>query len=310
MTTASVPKTESLSAVDQEIIERALGAYLGLAVGDALGATVEFMTPREIEARYGTHDRIIGGGWLKLRAGQVTDDTTMSLALGASILERGRVEASSVAEAFSRWMRDKPVDMGHTVRRGIVHYRTTGETSVAYDDHGAGNGACMRVLPVALATLGAPAAVIRDAATAQAHVTHNNSLSDEGTLCVIGLVQAGLSGACKQEVETRIEDFVERRPEFRFHRRRIENPGGYIVETLRAVFQAFVRNDDFESAMVNVVNRGGDADTTGAILGMICGAVYGPSAIPVGWRDRLDSHIRDQCRRQAEALLRVSPAVR
>ena len=46
--------------------ERALGAYLGLAVGDALGATVEFMLPREIKARYGVHDRIRGGGWLRL----------------------------------------------------------------------------------------------------------------------------------------------------------------------------------------------------------------------------------------------------
>jgi ADP-ribosyl-[dinitrogen reductase] hydrolase len=310
MTTASAPKTESSPAVDEQIIERAGGAYLGLAIADALGATVEFMTPREIEARYGTHDRIIGGGWLRLHAGQVTDDTTMSLALGASILEQGRVEAASVAEAFSRWMRDKPVDIGHTVRRGIVHYRTTGETSVAYDDHGAGNGACMRALPVALATLGAPAGVIQDAATAQAHVTHNNALSDEATLCVIGLVQAALRGACKLEIETLIEDFVRRCPEFHFHRRRIDNPGGYIVETLRAVFQAFARNGDFESAVVDVVNRGGDADTTGAILGMICGAVYGPSAIPVRWLDRLNSHIRERCRGQAEALVRLSPACR
>ena len=61
---------------------RAVAAYVSLAIGDALGATVEFMTPREIAAQYGSHDRIRGGGWLKLRPGQVTDDTTMALALG------------------------------------------------------------------------------------------------------------------------------------------------------------------------------------------------------------------------------------
>ena len=64
------------------LADRALGAYLGLALGDALGATVEFMTPREIAAAHGVHRRIVGAGWLKLAPGQVTDDTTMSLALG------------------------------------------------------------------------------------------------------------------------------------------------------------------------------------------------------------------------------------
>ncbi|HSO84778.1 ADP-ribosylglycohydrolase family protein, partial [Thiocapsa sp.] len=96
---------------------RAAGAYLGLAVGDALGATVEFMTPREIREVYGEHRNLIGGGWLRLRKGRVTDDTEMSLALGNSILAAGCVDAHAIAEAFSDWMRTKPVDIGHTVRR-------------------------------------------------------------------------------------------------------------------------------------------------------------------------------------------------
>ena len=84
---------------------RAAGAYLGVAVGDAFGATLEFLTPREIQHRYGQHREIIGGGWLGLRKGQVTDDTEMSLALGRSILEAGKVDPEAVAEAFSVWMR-------------------------------------------------------------------------------------------------------------------------------------------------------------------------------------------------------------
>jgi ADP-ribosyl-[dinitrogen reductase] hydrolase len=71
------------------LFDHALGAYLGLAIGDALGATVEFMRPREIAAQYGVHREMQGGGWLKLARGQVTDDTTMSLALGDALL-RGR----------------------------------------------------------------------------------------------------------------------------------------------------------------------------------------------------------------------------
>ena len=98
---------------------------LGLAIGDALGATLEFMTPREIRQCHGVHREIRGGGWLRLRAGQVTDDTEMSLALGASILARGAVDPESVAEAFSDWMRGKPVDIGSTVRRGIWMFSGT-----------------------------------------------------------------------------------------------------------------------------------------------------------------------------------------
>jgi hypothetical protein len=71
------------------VLARAEAAYLGLALGDALGATVEFMTPREIAHHFGVHREIVGGGWLKLRPGQVTDDTGMSLALGEAILANG-----------------------------------------------------------------------------------------------------------------------------------------------------------------------------------------------------------------------------
>jgi ADP-ribosyl-[dinitrogen reductase] hydrolase len=76
------------------ILARAEAAYLGLALGDALGATVEFMTPREIAHHYGVHREIVGGGWLKLKAGQVTDDTGMSLALGEAILAHAAVVSS------------------------------------------------------------------------------------------------------------------------------------------------------------------------------------------------------------------------
>ncbi len=88
--------------------DRALGAYLGVAIGDALGATVEFMTPREIAHRYGVHDKIIGGGWLKLKAGQITDDTEMSLALGKAIVENGGWNLQAVAESFAAWLRKRP----------------------------------------------------------------------------------------------------------------------------------------------------------------------------------------------------------
>lgn len=289
--------------VDATVRDRAVAAYLGLAVGDALGATVEFMTPNEIRHRHGVHDRIIGGGWLKLSAGAVTDDTEMALALGDSILHEGEVVPAAVAEAFSEWMRGKPVDIGNTVRRGIIHFRHSGEPCVPYSDEGAGNGACMRCLPVALATLGQTETRVRQACGEQAHVTHNNRLSDEGSYFVVQLVQAALQGTSKQVLQTLLDSFQSRHPAFRYTGRAMQQPSGYIVDTLIAVFQAFVATDSFERALVDVVNRGGDADTTGAILGMIAGAHYGLDAIPGAWLKALDKQIRVRCEQQAEALV-------
>lgn len=289
---------------DARLRDRAVAAYLGLAIGDALGATVEFMTPREIREHHGIHRNILGGGWLRLPKGRVTDDTEMSLALGRAILERDGLDAPAIAEAFSDWMRGKPVDIGHTVRRGISLYRRTGTTEVPEHEYDAGNGACMRCLPVALYTLGAEPEAVDRANRLQAHVTHHNSLSDLGTLSVIRMTQTALLGGSLEDVRLLADALVEAEPRFAFDgERRQDNPGGYIVETLRAVFQALFATDGFESALIDVVNRGGDADTTGAILGMIAGALYGFEAIPRRWLKALDRETARLCRRQALELL-------
>jgi ADP-ribosyl-[dinitrogen reductase] hydrolase len=237
----------------------------------------------------------------------VTDDTEMSLALGHSILSAGRVNARAAAESFSDWMRSKPVDIGNTVRRGISNFRRTGQLQTPENAFDAGNGACMRCLPVALATLGADLDVVDVANRRQAHITHNNPTSDAGTLCVIRMVQAALLGGTRKDLKLLADALAAEDPVFGYDRRRIENPGGFVAETLRAVFQALFATEDLESALIDVVNRGGDADTTGAILGMIAGALYGPSALPARWARALDADVRQRCIVQAQELLRISP---
>ena len=295
---------------DTSLKSRAAGAYLGLAVGDALGATVEFLTPREIRDRFGEHKDICGGGWLRLRKGQVTDDTEMSMALGRSILDAGKVDPISVAEAFSSWMRTKPVDVGHTVRRGIVHYRQTGEAWVPEDEYAAGNGACMRCLPVALAYLGEDEAVLAEAIRLQSHVTHNNPVADLGTLAIVRMVQSALVEGDRRALKHLTDNLVAADQCFSYDRKRMENPSGYIVDTLRVVFQSLFATGSFESALVDVVNRGGDADTTGAILGMISGALYGVGSIPKRWVSALDAEVTTEILDQAQALLGLSPYLR
>lgn len=290
--------------------ERAEAAYLGLAIGDALGATVEFMTPSEIRAQCGRgmHRDLSGGGWLRLKPGQVTDDTTMSLALGEAILAaEGRVEPLACARAFDAWMRAKPVDIGNTVRRNLLAFRKSGHPVAPPAEHDAGNGAAMRVLPVALVTWGREPAVIAQAVLAQAHVTHNNPDSDAACLLIAHLIQAALHGASLPVLyRTLIRPFVQTHPRFVLRPRRRDNPSGWVVETMQAVLQALLDTDNFEHCLLDVVNRGGDADTTGAIAGMLAGALYGPASIPERWRKTLDPAIAAACRAQARALIALA----
>jgi len=288
--------------------DRAIAAYLGLAIGDALGATVEFMTPREIAAQYGTHDTLRGGGWLHLKPGQVTDDTTMSLALGNAILTHGKVDALAAAKAFDDWMRAKPVDIGNTVRRNLLQFRKTGNPEAPYSDHDAGNGAAMRVLPVALATFDQAEEAVRAVCRAQAHVTHHCALSDAACECLVFMVQDALRGADKNHLLHRhAHPLVAAHPAYRFRAvKQSQNPGGYIVDTMQAVFQSFFDTDNFRDCLVDVVNRGGDADTTGAIAGMLAGAVYGLEAIPVPWLKKLDTTTRQSCEDQARTLFQLA----
>ena len=290
------------------LIDRASGAMLGLAIGDALGATVEFMTPREIQAAFGIHERIMGGGWLRLAPGEVTDDTTMSFALAEAWLAAGGPpSAAQCAVAFDGWMRAKPVDIGNTVRRGIVRWRRHGTVEAPLSND-AGNGGAMRCLPVALATLGAAEADIARAALTQARVTHHNPLTDAATVALVGMVHAALAGRGLGAILAIAHQLVADHPEFAFRNRRCDNPSGYIVDTLRAVLQAVDSHDGFAAVLIDVVNRGGDADTTGAIAGMVMGALVGQSGLPTAWLDALKAPVRLEAQRLARGLLALAPA--
>lgn len=286
---------------------RALGAYLGLACGDALGATVEFLMPREIKAQYGTHREITGGGWLRLRPGQVTDDTEMSLYLGQAILDSGGWNQVAAADAFAAWLKSRPVDVGATCRRGIRRYVLQGIVEGPPSDTDGGNGAAMRNLPVALFTLGNDALFERYSLE-QAHITHHHPFSDAGTLALGRMVQTLILGGGIKECRAIANRLIEQHRQFRLN----PYPGrasGYIVDTVQTVLHHFFYTDNFESCVVETVNRGEDADTTGALAGMLAGALYGAEAIPRRWLAALDPAVTRRIGEQAEGLLRMAPAV-
>jgi len=282
-------------------MQRALGSYLGLAVGDALGATVEFMTAREIAAVHRIHRQIVGGGWLRLKAGQVTDDTQLSLALGDGLLRGGMEDVRVIADAFVKWMQGCPVDIGNTCRRGIRRYMLQGTTTATPAPDSAGNGAAMRNLPSVLATLKDEAAFER-ISLAQAHITHHHPLSDAATLTLGRMTRRLLRDEGLAAARAEADLLIEYLSEFRFD----PWPGqtsGYIVDTLQTVFDAFFTTASFEDCMVKVVNRGGDADTTGALAGQLAGALYGVEAIPERWLKKLDPKVSTEIQEQTACLL-------
>ena len=295
-----------------ELHDRALGAYLGLALGDALGATVEFMTPREIALRFaahgGVHREIIGGGWLKLQSGQVTDDTTMSLALGDALLlgqQQARpFDSQLIADAFVAWWRGKPVDCGNTCRRGIQRYIRDGTLAGPQQDSDGGNGALMRNLPVALATLDDDTLFDR-VSLAQAHITHHHPESDAAVLGIGRLLRAQLAGA--PALAEMADAWVTAHPVFRFkpYPRRAS---GYVVDTVQTVLHCFTTHGDFEDAVTSAVNLGDDADTTGALVGMLAGARCGARALPQRWLRRLLPAVRQAVTAQTHALVDLSVA--
>jgi ADP-ribosyl-[dinitrogen reductase] hydrolase len=298
-----------VSSVDlADVRSRARGAFLGLALGDALGATVEFMTAGEIRAQYGVHREIVGGGWLHLRKGRVTDDTEMSLCIGQSIEAAGGWDLRRVADRLVAWMRAGPVDIGSTVRKGLRRVLLDGTLEGAPSEGDGGNGAAMRIVPVALATA-CDGDLLARWALEQAHLTHHHPLSDAGTLHVGELVHLGLRGRGKPRLRRDTDAFVARHPAFAFEPYR-GLASGYVVDTLQTVLHAFYTTSSFEECVVRAVNQGGDADTTGAIAGAIAGAYYGAEQLPARWLRRLDRVTHQEILRLTERLVDLSPLAR
>lgn len=286
-------------------MERSLGALLGLAVGDALGAPVEGLAAAEIRERHGTLSEMTGGGHLGLRPGQGTDDSEMTICLARALIASGGFDARAALAEYLAWYRGEPVGIGRTVA-GVLG-RVDGGTAAAdavreqheaSDGLSAGNGALMRTTPIAIAFAGNDRG-LRDATLEDAALTHYDPLAGKAALLhnqMISWVLTRGPDAPLAELrdaswlDERIEDVVV--PATSGLRdqaeRRAAQDGAFVLASLAVGLTAYFSAESFEEGLVWAVNAGGDSDTNGAVAGAALGARFGAATIPARWLDALE----------------------
>ena len=266
-------------------LDNKLGLFLGLAIGDALGAPLEFQKANEPEdylTEYAT------GGPHNVSIGEWTDDTSMALAIAKSLIEKNSFDADDIMKKFCEWYqhgkfctRDKCFDIGNTVYNALSSYSDSIQQNLfpqpyrgMTSEDTSGNGALMRMAPVII--------VAKDLNEAIRLAIQQTLLTHGSELCVM------YSTMFAEELYTgkAIEKYSEYKLSNSINREKVMS-GGFVKETYEAAWWAFLTTDNFKDCVVKAINRGHDADTTGAVAGMIAGRHYGLSKIPVEFKKHL-----------------------
>ncbi|WP_082478987.1 ADP-ribosylglycohydrolase family protein [Methylobacterium sp. Leaf102] len=268
-----------------DLRDRAVGALVGLAVGDALGTTIEFTA----KPRHAALDGIVGGGPFGLRPGQWTDDTAQALALGDSLAHDPRLDPRDLMDRFTAWYRGGEYsctgacfDIGNATRDALDRYGRTGDP-IAGSTSGtaSGNGALMRLAPVAIRHWNNPEALMA-VSDRQTRTTHGSPATVCCSRLLADMLAQAIAGASLDDVlGSPSAEAVE--GGWRGLPRDAIEGSGYVVRSLQAAVWAVSRTTDFRSAVLLAANLGDDADTTAAIAGQLAGAVYGLSGIPEDW---------------------------
>jgi ADP-ribosylglycohydrolase len=280
------------------------GSLLGLAVGDALGAPIEFSPPGSFEPITGMR----AGGLFHLQPGQYTDDTAMALCLAESILVQRAFDPIDQLQRYERWYRQGYLsstgtcfDIGATTCRSLEDFDRTGQPFRLPGGLKGGNGSIMRLAPVALAFANRPVEAIH--LCGESSRTTHNFTECVDSCCLLGaLIVGALAGEPKERLlspgYSPVEGLWQRQPltpavqEISQGSYRRKNPpairgGGLATESLEAALWAFHHSHSFEEGVLLAVNLGDDADSTGAVFGQLAGAYYGLPAIPARWLDLL-----------------------
>lgn len=264
-------------------------AWAGLMVGDALGAPVEFCHEYEIRRAYPDGvDRMLQGFGICIdrKAGEVTDDTQMAWCLHQALLDADGWDKYAAHNRYMDWFETDPPDVGEAVSAAL-------EGEPLADSQG--NGAVMRVLPIALWAAEHPDFDWQRAAREDAFITHPHPVCGDANVVYVhallqalqpgasarGVYESALRFAVEQGVAPSVLDAVQRaaseRPDYdgKFI--------GWVLVALQSTFYQLLHAPDFRSALVDIVSSGGDTDTNAAIAGPLLAILYGGDSIPRPW---------------------------
>ncbi|MEU9720741.1 ADP-ribosylglycohydrolase family protein [Streptomyces sp. NPDC047976] len=269
--------------------DRAVGAVLGSAAGDALGAPYEFGPAGQLSAR--GEEMRGGGGW---DPGEATDDTQMTVLVAESLLEHGGLELPDVFARFQRWAAAEPKDIGlqtEDVLTSGLPWDQAAAVHFQVNARAAGNGSLMRAAGSAVYFAAAGREATMDAARRIAALTHGDRAAWEGTALLHELVRVALDGGDPAAALPDALDAVH--PDHRDRYARVLAPdwhpglatefNGAVWPCLGSAVWALRTTGGFAEAVRAAVDLGGDTDTVAAVTGTLAGAVYGQAAVPDAW---------------------------
>jgi len=286
-----------MTTLQNDRIHRARGALLGLAVGDAVGTTVEFKPRGSFELM----TDMVGGGPFRLEPGQFTDDTSMALCLAASLLEKG-FDLHDQMTRYTRWVSQgymssngRCFDIGIATSSALQRFKRSGDPLAgSIDPHSAGNGCIMRLAPVPIRYMDQPELAVQYSQE-QARTTHQAPECLAASRLFGEILVRALQGQNKEQVLAphqlagKLPARLEAIGQGRYQRKDRDaiRGTGYVVDSLEATLWCFARTENFRDCILMAANLGDDADTTAAQAGQIAGAFYGESGIPAEWLGKL-----------------------
>jgi ADP-ribosyl-[dinitrogen reductase] hydrolase len=296
--------------------DRARGALLGLAAGDAVGTTLEFERPGSFEPI----TDMVGGGPFDLAPGQWTDDTSMALCLAESLVIHGEHDPVDQMRCYVRWWKEghfsptgECFDIGVTTRLQLGRFERTGDPhDPEVDEESAANGSLMRLAPVSIRWFDDPSVVIERAA-ASSRTTHAARRPVDACRLLAAMTAALIRGESREQVfAPGFWSHGDLHPEvaavavgsWRGKQPPAIRGTGYCVAAIEAAIWAVAGAKDFCDAILRAANLGDDADTTAAIAGQLAGAAWGAEGIPADWLEKLA--MRQRIESLADALHRAA----
>lgn len=270
-----------LKEIDESPKEATLkDAVYGLAVGDALGVPGEFQDRGSYRI-----ESMVGGGIHRQPCGTWSDDTSMTLAMCASIKDQAKVDIEDIRKRFCAWLFEgeytvdgKAFDCGNTVSEALsTGNGCTGEKSN-------GNGSLMRIIP--LAFLETDSKTVEEVSA----ITYAHKISKLACVYYIAYAKRLLVGCSPKQslrVFTKIDPPFDRLDQIDKLEENDVKSTGYVVDTLEAALWCLTTTDTYKDCLIKAVNLGNDTDTVAAVAGALAGIYYGYDAIPQDWLSAL-----------------------